>query len=430
MGIRAAFRALVTRDIQGPTPAGMIPPRASSRRGSAIVNDDTAMRHSAVWACLTLRADLVSTFPVDCFRTIRELGVNVDTPRPPVLVNPGGERWDYVDWMWASQHDFDKVGNIIGLIAERDGNGLPSRIDLQPSSACTVIQRKGQTEPIYRIDNVIYQASQVWHERQYPVPGLPVGLSPLAFAAWSIGEFLSIQDFALSWFGGGAVPKAGMQNKSRKLDENDVTRAKQWYRDVMNNGDLLVYGSDWEYSMIQAEAAGVEWLAARSASMPDIGRFFGVPSDLIDAAISGQSITYANMTQRNLQFLIMKLGTTVAKREKNLSKLLLKPRFVKLNTDALLRMDPATQANVIRTRIDSRTMTVTEARELYNQAPLTAEQEAEFNRLFPPKTSTQPPEKVASQRALEQWMVDAAAPRSPVPIDGAWTTLEGTLDGR
>ena len=40
-----------------------------------------------------------------------------------------------------------------------------------------------------------YTADKVWHERQFPVPGLPVGLSPLIYAAWSIGEYLSEQQF-------------------------------------------------------------------------------------------------------------------------------------------------------------------------------------------------------------------------------------------
>ena len=57
------------------------------RSGVANVSRPTAMRHSAVWAALRLRADLISTMPVDTFRKVD--GVQVETPRPPVLVNPG-----------------------------------------------------------------------------------------------------------------------------------------------------------------------------------------------------------------------------------------------------------------------------------------------------------------------------------------------------
>jgi phage portal protein BeeE len=169
-----------------------------------------------------------------------------------------------------------------------------------------------------------------------------------------------------------------MKNTRKKLEDVERNAAKGWYHDTIRNGDLMVTGYDWEYNMIQAEQAGMEWLMGRQAGLLDVSRFFGVPADLIDAAVSGQSITYANITQRNLQFLIMNLGPAVIRREKNLSKLLPAPRYVKLNTDALLRMDPAARQALIRDRIETWQITNTEARALDESGPLTPEQRAEM----------------------------------------------------
>lgn len=410
------------REFQGVTPEGQIPPRGTARTGSVLVNEDTALRNSAVWACMRLRADLISTFPVDVFRDVD--GIAYEMTKPPILVTPGGKRWPYRHWMWATQHDLDGSGNTIGLITETNALGLPARIDLFPIRVCTVIQRRGEMEPRYKIDGKEYPAAKVWHERQFPIAGLPVGLSPIAYAAWSIGESSSMQQFALDWFGGGAVPKARMRNKAKILKDKEITTAKQWYRDVITNGDIMVYGADWEYDFIQASEAGIAWIEGRKHSVMEICRFFGCPADLIEAAISGQSITYANISQRNLEFLIMHLGPAVIRREATLSEMLPTPRYVKLNTDALLRMDPQTQAMVIKTEIDSRTLTVTEARALRNRPPLTKEQEAEFNRIFPPKMAVSPPEKLAGPVApelrdwVDAWVLDDAAPRSPIPIGG------------
>jgi len=107
-----------------------------------------------------------------------------------------------------------------------------------------------------------------------------------------------------------------------------------------------------------------------------------VPSDMIDAAVAGQAITYANITQRNVQFLVMHLGPVVSRREEALSRLTPGPRFVKLNTDALLRMDPSSRADMHRVMIDSRVLTPNEARELENRRPLTPAQIDEFITLF------------------------------------------------
>jgi HK97 family phage portal protein len=393
---------------------GDIPPRpgSSGGRGVVSVTSDSAMRHSAVWACLRIRADLVSTFPCDVFRRVQGMRP-VEVPRPPVLVDPGGAHWDYQDWMYASQVDLDRAGNVLGLVTQRDGNGKPSRIDLQGLGDWTVREIAKSGELKYRVKGVEYTPDQVWHERQYVVSGLPVGLSPIAYAAWSVSEYLSAQQFALDWFGGGGVPKAHAKNTARTLPPGEAAALKQRYRETLNHGDLLVTGRDWEYNPLQNEEMGMEWLEGRKYGLADISRFLGCPADMIEAAVSaGGSVRYENITSRHLDFLILHLGPAVSRREKNLTKLLSAPRFVKLNTDALLRMDPEKRAKMLDEAIMHRRMTVTEARELDNRPPLTAEQEAEFVRLFgTPRVSAETTAR--DEREPDLW--ERVSPWSAVP---------------
>ena len=374
------------RDYAGQTAGEMIPPRPGTGGGAAAVTNETALRHSAVWACLRLRANLISTMPVDLFRKVA--GIQVEVPKPAVLVTPGGDRVEMPEWMYSSQFDLDRAGNTVGLITARDGLGLPARIELVPIGDVTVRMRKGKLT--YKIAGIVYEPHEVWHEKQYTVAGLAVGLSPVAYAAWSISEYLSIQQFALDWFSNGAVPSAHLKNTAKTITPKVADEAKQRFKAAVQGRDLFVTGNDWDYEMIQAEQAGADWIAAKNFGIGDIARFFDCPSDLIDAAVSGSSITYANMGQRNLQFLIMSLGPAVSRRENALSRLSSRPRFVKLNANALLRMDPEMQARVIKTRIDSRTLAPSEARALYDQPPFTDQQMAEFDRLFGKGTSQTP----------------------------------------
>jgi HK97 family phage portal protein len=374
----------------------MIPQRPTQRAGNATVTPDTALRHSAVWACLRLRANLVSTMPVDVYRRVG--GIQVEVPKPPVLVNPGGSRIDdMIEWMYCTQFDLDRSGNTVGIITAKDGLGFPARIELVPISDVTVRVRGGKLSK-YRIGNEDFDPSMIWHEKQYPQSGLPVGLSPVAYAAWSIGEYLSVQQFALDWFGNGAVPSAHLKNTSKTVDTNASEEIKRRFKAATSNGDLFVTGMDWDYKMVQAEAAGSDWIEAKRYGIGDIARFFDCPGDLIDAAVSGSSITYANMTQRNLQFLITALGPAIIRRENALSSLTSRPRFVKLNTDALLRMDPAARAAMLRTQIESRQLAPSEAREIEDRPPFTEEQLAEFDRLFG-KGASPTPQTVPGQGA-------------------------------
>jgi HK97 family phage portal protein len=375
------FSRRQTREISGPfagmTPEALIPRRAGGAN-QIYVDNDTALRHSAVWACLRLRADLLSTMPLDVFT--RFGAIQVQMPTAPVLINPDGEDVGILEWLYSSQVDLDRAGNCFGLITERNAWGLPSRIELQTIDYCSVRVRNGVKK--YRIANKEYDPSQVWHERQFTVAGLPVGLSPIAYAAWAIREYLSLEKFALDWFGGGAIPSVHLKNTARTLKTGEAIAVKEQYRSTVNAGDAFVSGTDWDLNPIQAVEQGIAWIEAQKFGVGDIARFFGCPGDLIDAMVSGRSITYANITQRNLQFLIMNLGPAVIRREAALSKLVPSSRYVKLNTDAILRMDTETRVATQAVQIAARTLAPSEAREQENKPPFTAAQKQEFIDLF------------------------------------------------
>ncbi|SCL43173.1 phage portal protein, HK97 family [Micromonospora pallida] len=364
------------------SPQDLIGERRAARTNTTAVTNDSAMRHSAVWACLRLRADLLSTMPVDVYRRVQ--GVQVEVPKPPVLVNPGGERVDIQEWLYSSQVDLDRAGNCFGLVTERTALGLPARIDLVALSD-VVVRAKGSTITEIRIAGTPYtgdRLADVWHEKQFTVAGLPLGLSPVAYAALSLQESASAQRFAVDWFGGSAIPMAELVNTAKTINKTEAQIAKDHYRAAVTSGDLFVHGKDWEYKPIQTVANDTQFLESRQFGLTDISRFFGCPADLIDAAVSTGSITYATITQRNLQFLIMNLGPAVTRRETALGRLVPGTRYVKLNRSALLAMDPQARAETIKTRLDSRQLTPSEGRALDDRPPLTDADLAEFAAVY------------------------------------------------
>jgi HK97 family phage portal protein len=388
MGVRSKLKRVFTRDAQIASAEDLLALARGQRTGAGGVHvtNDTALRHSAVWACLRLRADLVSTMPVDVYRRVN--GIQVEVPKPPVLVSPGGLQVGLPEWMYSSQVDLDRAGNCFGIITERsgvigpDGRGLPARVELVALADVTV-RANGSEITKFVIAGKEYDPWDVWHEKQYTVAGLPLGLSPVAYAAWTIEESLNAQKFARDWFAGGAVPMAELKNTAKTIDQKQARVAREQFQAAVETGDLFVHGNDWEYKPIQAVASQSAFIEARQYGLADIARFFGCPGDMIDAAVSGSSITYASITQRNLQFLIMNLGPAVSRRENAFSRNLVSgPRYVKLNSDALLRMDPEARARTIAARINARTLAPSEARALDDLAPFTEEQLAEFDRLF------------------------------------------------
>ncbi len=354
------------------------PPPNSSRLGMA--GGGSALRVSAVWACLRLRADLISTLPVDVFRTVE--GRSVEVPKPPIMTNPAaGSLWN--EWMYATQFDLDRYGNAFGQIVARDGAGRPAQIELSDAAEWSV--RSTTTGTVeYRRRGELVNAADVWHERQFVVPGLPVGLSPIGYAAYSVAHNLSAQQFALTWFDSGASPAGTLRNKAKIIEADHAAAMKERFRVATANRDIFVTGSDWEYTPAAGASSDAKFLDAIRATSSDICRFFGVPGDVVDVATDTKSaVTYANVTQRNLQLLTLNLGPAITRRELAFSaRLVAAPRFVKFNVEAMLRMDAKSKVDLIASSITTRIMTPDEGRALLDRAPLTGADYDQFETLF------------------------------------------------
>ena len=351
----------------------------SRSRNNSPVTSATALRHSAVWACRRLRADLVSTLPTNVYRRID--GVSVEVPKPAFFDIPGGESVDWCEWAYSTTDDLDAEGNTFGLIASKDNQGIPRQIDLVPAASVSV-RGNGSVITEFRIGGTAYDPADVWHEKQHTRSGLPVGLSPIAHAAVGIGGYLSAQEFARDWFSGGGIPAARLRNSDKIVPAAEAEEIKARFKATVGTGDLFVTGKDWEYETIAAKASEASFIEQMQFSIVDLCRFLGVPADMIDAESSSGSITYANVTQRNLQLLILHLNPALRRREATFSRRLLPaPRVMKFTRGALLEMDLRSRYEAWKVGIDARFIAPSEARMGEDRPPFTTEQLAEFNSL-------------------------------------------------
>lgn len=399
--IRQAWSALTNRDLASDQIGWQV--RGGSRVGSSgvAVTQETALRNSAWWACLRIRADLISTTPLDTYR--ERDGRQVEIPKPPVFVTPA-PGVDITEHLYSSQFDLDRYGNSVGVIRETNSFGLPQVIELAPMSQ--VSARMSGTKIVeWRIGNETYQPDQIWHEKQYTVGGLPLGLSPLAYAAWTISGYLNAQQFANDWFINGAQPSGVLRNTETNIVRALAKEAKADFKAATEGRDIFVTGKDWEWTPATTDAASSGFLEQQAAGLLDVCRYLGVPGDMIDAPPIGSSVTYASVTQRNLQLLVINLGPAYVRRERKWSTALPgDKRFMKFNTDALLRMDPESKSRVILAQVAGRTLVPSEARALDNRDPYTDDQLAElayFAQLAKPVTPT------TQQASAPQWEVPA-----------------------
>lgn len=368
----------------------MIGERTRGRSGRNVsVSRERAMRSSAVWACLRLRADLESTMPVDVFRRIG--GVQVEQQKPPVMISPGGSAsgggMTWIEHLYATRIDLDSTGNAVGIIRATDGAGRPALIEL--ADVDTVSLRKAKSgETTWKIDGTTYKPHEIWHERQFTASGSRLGLSPIAHAALTLSNGISAQEFADGWFGNSAIPAQHLRNTAKILSPTQTSKIRARYKATVEQGDVFVTGKDWELNLLAAKASESSYLEQIGATDRDVCRFLGVPGDMVDIAADGSSVTYANVTQRNMQLLVINLGPALTRREEHYSlKLLPAPRYMKFNPGALLRMDLRSRYEAYKVGVDGRWLPPSRINELENMPPLTPEEEDEFARLFPTRST-------------------------------------------
>lgn len=385
------------------TASTLLAERTSGRMSRGYVNREQALRHSAVWACLRLRADLISTMPVDVFKRMN--GVQVEQTKPAVMVAPDGKRMRWDEFVYATQFDLDSAGNTVGVITAINALGKPDRIELVNINDVT-FKGTGNRVTSYKVGQREYPPEQIWHERQYVISGVPVGLSPIAYAALSLQAGIAAKEFAANWFLNSTLPSGHLKNTAKVLKREEAQRVKDSFKAAVQAGDIWASGSDWEFNLVTAKASESQFLETQAATAADICRYLGVPGDMIDVETATGSITYANVTQRNLQLLILNLGPAIVRREQAFSvDMLPAPRYVKFNTSALLRMDPKARLEAHKLAIDSRIYPPSRALDLENMAPLTAEEVAEFAVLFPAK-SAQPEQPVMKARDEQHFHMD------------------------
>ena len=350
----------------------LLPSRADARQtAGVIVTPDTAMTLGAVWACVRLRADLVSTLPLDAYRMVGGQPVPMDAP--PLLANPGGQGVSTEDWFYQTQVSLDLRGNAFGVVATRDGMGYPTQIELVHPDLCRV-SRNADGELVYRIAGSTVATADVYHERQFLSPGNPLGLSPVTYAARSMGMALAAEKFGADWFQDGAHPSSVLTT-DQKIDESQARTIKNRFIEaVRGNREPVVLGAGIKYQAISVAANESQFLEAMRWGVQQIARVYGVPAELIGGD-TARGMAYVNVEQRSSDFLTYGIGPTLTRRERAFSRLLPPRQEVRYNLKALLRADAETRFKTHAIGIAGKFLTPDEARHEENMPPLNDEQQ-------------------------------------------------------
>lgn len=356
------------------SPAKLFGPRGGrSTYAGVAVDSDTAMRHSAVWASVNLLSRTVSRMPVDVFRR-DAAGRRIEVIAPSIVANPDPapqitarlwRRQIMVSWLLR--------GNAYGWVVAEDRNGWPAKVEiLNPDRVHA--QWFGEGPVTWRVNG---RPVSLWQEGgqllcwpAYVSPGCPIGLSPIRYAAESIGLGLAAQEFGARFFGDGAHPTSAVTLDTPVVTDEQAEIVKRRVLDSMNGSrEPIVLGSAAKFSQLQVAPNESQFLETIGANVADIARWFGVAPEMIGGS-SGDSNTYSNVESQQVGFLVFSLDDWAVQLEDILTELLPRPQYVRLNPGALLRTTTKTRYETHASGLAAGWLLPDEVRELEERPPL------------------------------------------------------------
>lgn len=385
---------------------------------SAASNPDGALAVPVVWACVNLLANTVSTLPLDLFRTTGGSEVPSKVTAPKLLVSPfpGVTQSEWVHQMMVS---LLLRGNYYGRITDTDvATGFPTQIQsLSPDRVRVTTDGDGMLSyKLLAASGSVWvdvPAEQIFHVRGMTLPGGVVGLSPIQYAAATIGLDISSRKFAGDFFEGGAVPKAVLTGEQRLTQEQSRT-LKDRLLASLHNREPIVLGAGVSYTPIQVRPEESQFLLTQQANVSQIARYFSVPAEMVGGASTGSNITYANLGERNIHFLQFCLNFWLKRIEDAFFPLFPRSQYVKFRVEELLRVDPHTRAEVDVLMVAGKIRTPSEIRATYGAPPMTPDQLKEAD-MVPLKVG--PMGRPAAAPAVQP-PADEQAPPAPPATQG------------
>lgn len=348
-----------------------------------VVDDDRAMRNSAVWASIELVASLTGSLPIDQFRRDAD-GRIVAMPAAALFTDPDPD---------PSVTISSFIGQLMRSAVPR-GNGyamLASDPLTGRVSGATTIHpdrvrwhRDADGRWVTLVDNQPVERwplGPLWHFALYQQPGSPIGLSPIEYHRQTIGSSIAAQKFGAQFFDSGGNPSLILRVPEEPTPDESAALKRKVLDTTRGNRDPLILPTEIVIERPTIPPDDSQFLETQRYGTEEIARIFlgGFPELIGSAVTGGGSITYANREQRMADFITLSLSPRyLVPLERALSALLPADQFVRFNFDALLRADLAGRyasyktASEVSAAMGRPLLTIDEMRALENLPPLPA----------------------------------------------------------
>lgn len=334
------------------------------------VNIDTALQLSAVWACVKLIAESISSLPLNVYKIEPDGKKTLDQNHNlSLLFGNKVNRWQ------TKQEFFETVlyqlvllGNSYSLIQRDNSRKIIGLVPLMTQQMETRLDKSGAIVYKYTDGSNVkdYPESDIWHNKLFG-NGI-VGLSVLGYARNTLAIASGAEESVNKVYATGGKP-SGILSIDKILTKQQRDKVKENFNELSEGSQdrLFVLEAGMKYQQVSLSPQDIELLASRRFQIEDIARFFNVPSVLIND--TNAATTWGSGIQQIVQG-FYKLGLRpYAKRiESSIKANLLdsgeKTKYeVKFDFNDLLMQDLADRIKMYKEAVTGAIMTPNEARE-------------------------------------------------------------------
>lgn len=396
----------------GPTDAGVA------------VNEQTAMRASAVYGCVTLIAKTIASLPLKVYRR-KANGDALEVPDtvPYYLLhdepNPAMTSCVWREYLTAN---ILLGGNAYVAIGRDQANRVVDLFPIPWRAVLPARQKSGRMT--YSVDlgdgtKEVFDQADMLH-----IPGLGFdgvkGLSVITYAArQAIGLALATESHGSRLFSNGARlgvvlkhPKSLSKEAQKRLGE----QFDQQHAGLPNAFKTMVLEEGLDVSNVTMTSEDAQFLDTRRFQVEDIARFFGVPPHMIGHT-DKQTSWGTGVEQNTLGFLIFTIIPWLTRFEQEFNRKLFprSPFYAQFKHQGLMRGDSKARADYYASGHQNGWLTTNEIRKAEDLQPVPG-----GDTLFV-QTNLAPMKQLAD---------GAVAPARPSPsaeledeIDGQWQTI-------
>lgn len=349
------------------------------RAGSGLrVSADSAMRLTAVYACVRILSETMASLPFVLYRTDASGGkvrvtdhwlYRLFARRPNRFQNP-------FEWREMMQGHLALRGNAYNRIVSNARGEIVELVPIHPDRIRVEILPSGEFR--YRVTDrdgreSVLPRGEVWHLRGLSSDGL-LGMSPIEIARESVGMALAAQDYGARFFANDAKPTGGWIEFPGSFKDAEAKKVfRESYQQAQsgtNRGKVLVLENGMKFHEVGVTNRDAQFLELRKFQITDIARLFRVPPHMIGDL---DRATFSNIEQQSLEFVMHTMTPWAERWEASIEAELLpddEGLEVEFDFANLMRGDAASRAGYYQSGIQNGWLTRNEARLSENLNPL------------------------------------------------------------